>query len=464
MFRFVDLFAGCGGLSLGFENAGGTSVLAVEKSDMAAHTYYRNFFNAGITSNEWATYLNQSIGAQASRGLVVAELRRVLDSSETNLPALDVDVVAGGPPCQGFSLAGRRNPGDARNMLPWEFLEFVERVSPKAVVIENVVGMSRSFSGDLPSVFEQLQTALEQTEPEYVVQGLAVNAKHFGAAQHRPRLMILGLRKDIAQSRGIVSSRTVWRSAYLDEIETLPDLAPSPTIPSARERTVRQALEDLQNAESPAPVRSELLEDLRRMVVPAVRKAPAPGQVRNHVERRHTVQVIERFRLYQWLASETLSHRTISALNYGSIADRESARQSLRRATYPAVAPDGAVLAGNAHEMEEVIVRLATRKHSQKALVWDEPSKTVVTLPDDYVHPSEPRILTVRELARLQGFPDSFEFMGRETTGAHRRRFEVPQYSQVGNAVSPFLGMAMGKLLDSLIGVPALDYAAPQAS
>jgi len=102
--------------------------------------------------------------------------------------------------------------------------------------------------------------------------------------------------------------------------------------------------------------------------------------------------------------------------------------------------------------MLQLLLDLRTRKHSQKALAWNEPARTVVTLPDDYVHPSEPRIFTVRELARFQGFPDDFEFVGKETTGSLRRRVEVPQYSQVGNAVSPYLSFAIGNLLESLIG------------
>ena len=70
-----------------------------------------------------------------------------------------------------------------------------------------------------------------------------------------------------------------------------------------------------------------------------------------------------------------------------------------------------------------------------------------MTLPDDYIHPKEPRIMTVRELARIQSFPDWFEFRSKETTGSHRRREEVPQYSQVGNAVPPLMAEAIGELL-----------------
>ena len=84
-------------------------------------------------------------------------------------------------------------------------------------------------------------------------------------------------------------------------------------------------------------------------------------------------------------------------------------------------------------------------------LEWSEPARTVVTVADDYVHPFAPRTFTVRELARFQGFPDTFEFRAKETTGGLNRRNEVPQYSQVGNAVSPFLALAVGKLATKVL-------------
>lgn len=449
LFRYVDLFAGCGGLSLGLENAGGKSVLAVEKSDMAAQTYYRNFIDADVDADDWRRYLEQSLSKQVRSGLVVSELRNVLDARGLDLSDLEIDVVVGGPPCQGFSLAGRRNPADMRNKLPWEFLEFVERTRPRVVVIENVVGMSRSFAGSPMSTFQQVQMALQDTEPGYVVQGLAVNAKHFGAPQHRPRLMILGVRKDLAETLGVSASERPWVSGYIDEVEPIA-LSPVPTLRSQDERTVGDAVGDLLLQQEQVGGNSSYRDTLAGLLVPANGSTKSDG-IANHVPRKHTTQVIGRFRLYQWLSREGISHRVVGTLNYGTTDASGAAAEQLRRAVYPAVAPDGTVLAADAEEMQSVIRSFATRKHSQKALRWDEPAKTVVTLPDDYVHPSEPRILTVRELARFQGFPDDFVFMGRETTGAHRRRFEVPQYSQVGNAVSPFLGLAIGKLIDRLV-------------
>lgn len=80
-----------------------------------------------------------------------------------------------------------------------------------------------------------------------------------------------------------------------------------------------------------------------------------------------------------------------------------------------------------------------------------KPARTVVTLPDDYIHYSQNRILTVREMARLQSFPDDFEFLGPKSTGGMRRRTDVPQYTQVGNAVPPLLARAVGECLFSCL-------------
>ena len=86
---------------------------------------------------------------------------------------------------------------------------------------------------------------------------------------------------------------------------------------------------------------------------------------------------------------------------------------------------------------------MLTKKNNRKKLDRNKPSLTVVTLPDDYISPFENRIFSVREMARLQSFDDSFEFLGKRTTGGDRRKMEVPQYTQVGNAVPPLLAKAI---------------------
>jgi len=124
----------------------------------------------------------------------------------------------------------------------------------------------------------------------------------------------------------------------------------------------------------------------------------------------------------------------------------------------PAEAPDRKVIARSTEELVDTFMQLGTKKHSQRALSWTKPSPTVLSLPDDYIHPLEPRTLTVRELARFQSFPDSFEFRAKETTGSLRRRVEVPQYTQVGNAVPPKMAKAVGfAIKDALEAAQALQ-------
>lgn len=431
--------------------------LAVEKSDMAAYTFYANFMDDTITDGQWKVFAAAPVSEQAKKGIAVHALRDVLDDVETMTRLVDstVDVVVGGPPCQGFSLAGRRNREDVRNKLPWEYLEFVEATTPKIVVIENVVGMNHKFAQDEESSFVQLQQALRETLPGYEVQGVAVNALHYGAPQNRPRLMIIGLRKDVARARGVRGSAVLWKSGFLDEIDlsSLPDLAPTPTVTRDQSPTVADAIGDLQDV-LPAP-RSKRASAFRKATKSRVTwNLPRPrrsAEVPNQEPRKHSDATKQRFRLYQWLRANELQPRLISHLATGGDEERQRVRSALSTASYPAVAPDGTVLATTDDELLDLMLQLKTRKHSQKALAWDEPARTVVTLPDDYVHPTEPRIFTVREMARFQGFPDDFEFRGKETTGSLRRRFEVPQYSQVGNAVSPFLAFAVGQMVARLL-------------
>ncbi|WP_166870846.1 DNA cytosine methyltransferase [Salinibacterium sp. ZJ450] len=460
--KYVDLFAGCGGLSLGVERAGFELALAVEKSDMAARTYFHNFIGDAADPIEWERYVNGSVEDQVEQRVLVRELAALLNNEDLlqRVSEEGIDLVVGGPPCQGFSLAGRRNPDDVRNKLPWEYLRFVEAAKPKAVVIENVVGMKQRFANDSESSFEQLQQALRETEPGYVVQAVEVNAMHYGAPQHRPRLMIIGLRSDIATAAGIEATSTVWRSDFLDNLDVrdIPSLAPVPTRTRANVRTVGEAIADLANRKPrPAADRSrEYVAELRDPRWALQREAPSQPQ--NDVRRKHVERTTERFRLYQYLHGQKVDARLLNRIAaLEPVQARETVVKAITGLKYPAVAPDKTVLARNEDELTDLCLRLATKKHSQKVLDWDSPARTVVTIPDDYVHPVEPRLFTVRELARFQGFPDSFEFLGKETTGAHRRKVEVPQYSQVGNAVSPWLALAVGTRISEVLGIQATE-------
>lgn len=443
--KYVDLFAGCGGLSLGFEAAGFELLFALEKSEMACETFYHNFIKPIRSKAEWTNYQKLALAQQLDAGVVVDELSSLLKDKKllARIAAEDVDVVVGGPPCQGFSLAGRRNPNDARNRLAWEYLDFVEATNPKIVVIENVVGMNRDFKKEgVESPFKALKLALSITGKGYEVQAVQVNAMHYGVPEHRPRLMLIGCRKDVAKVRGITVT-DFWDSRFVDEaIEPTPQLAPAPTTSREQAVTVRQALADILGGTTKET--NDYLKRIKDSKFWKLRNTSA--DLKNNYHRKHTEKSIERFRLYQFLSSVGIKTKL---LNIASIEDTKAATLEIKRyltdLVYPAVSPDGTILAKSEDDLIAQIFKLSTKKHSQRVVALDKPSPTVVTLPDDYVHPIEPRIFTVRELARLQSFPDSFEFKSKETTGSVRRKTEVPQYTQVGNAVAPFLAYTLAQ-------------------
>lgn len=474
--RYIDLFAGCGGLSLGLEKAGPAYdgfdlVFAVEKSDMAAETFFHNFIQRIDDPTEWKQHLGLPIREQAERGLVVRELKALLDDREflASLRLEDIDLVAGGPPCQGFSMAGLRNPDDLRNELPWQFLEFVEAVSPRAVVIENVVGINQDFDKrGQPAPFTQLGMQLEKTGLGYVVQRLRLNAQHFGVPQHRPRMVLIGLRTDIAAALDVSTTDEVWKSG-VDA-----PLGGRSLVPDARfvgnSRTVEQALWDIREAYEAGPRDgayakpghdyAKTMRSDTDWFPPAARDAEekAPGTPPNHKRARHSEKTTRRFKLYQYLAECDIPVNVVTVDEDSPEFERVERdirlhlqSPSSSRPRFPWRMPDGSMLARSASDVVRLVKELHTKKHSQRPLHGDKPSPTVLTLPDDFVHYQEPRIHTVRELARLQSFPDTFVFRAKETTGSSRRRFEVPQYTQVGNAVPPMLGKAIGDKLHSLL-------------
>ena len=466
-FKYVDLFAGCGGLSLGLEQAGFELALAVEKSPMAAETFYHNFIERITDQTKYDVFASEetSVEAQAANKLVIKELAAVLESKPllARLRKEEIDLVAGGPPCQGFSLAGRRNPDDIRNQLPWQFLEFVEAVAPKAVIIENVSGMSQDFKKHgKESPFDQLRLALQGIGKGYEVQPVLLNAMHFGAPQHRPRVMLLGLRKDLARATGFKGSEHTWKSEYGQFGSPLftsqPAIAPVPTHFGQAILNVGDAIDDLNRSgysrkKAISCFAQEMREDISWMPE-KVREAYVPGKLQNHVLRKHAPNIETRFRLYQYFRDEGIPPRIMGIPKQADLTDEgrtELIIHALRNARLPAKGTDGVVIAGDLETLARAIMALGTKKHSQRPLSRNDPSPTVVSLPDDYVHHSDPRTLTVREMARFQSFPDAFEFRAKETTGSLRRRVEVPQYTQVGNAVPPKMAKAVGQSVKAIL-------------
>ena len=473
--RFLDLFAGCGGLSLGFEQAGLELAAAVERSPMAAETHFRNFH---LRDEEWDQPLWEevlksgdggSFAKQVGYGTVVGSVWDLLEDDEAMdaLAELAPDVVAGGPPCQGFSMAGRRDPNDKRNQLPWAFLQFVERLDPAAVVIENVAGINMAFAsqGGVEPAFAQLHRALAKTGRGYRIQPVELNARHFGVPQNRPRMVLIGLRSDLANDMGIDASDEPWRSedafAALERgddptmgLRLVPEVG---SIVDKRRCGMRQAIE-----RSAADALSDLDAngyrdsiDYRRREHRFARTMRGSRRTMrvplNHNMRNHSDRVVERFELYHYFADEGIPNSVLGLPT--RIGNEYEARQAVAGVLgdHANALPARGFIAEGDRDLVDVVMRLATLKHTQRVVDYGMPAPTVVTLPDDYVHPYEPRIMTVRELARFQSFPDWFEFRSKETTGSHRRKFEVPQYSQVGNAVPPLMAQAVGELLVDML-------------
>lgn len=425
-----DLFAGAGGLSLGLEAAGFRVALAIEKSAMAAETYFRNFIGG---PQEWQTHQSAPLKEQLDGGLVVGTTREVLDylgraKSPDRLPP--VDLIAGGPPCQGFSTAGLRDPRDQRNTLPYEFLEFVGRFRPRAVLIENVAGMAMRFGNGSTSPAFELAAALKRFG--YDARIALLNARDHGVAQHRPRIMIVGFARSPQDPQ--------W-----SEDDLYLRLPPT----TDRWTTVGQALGDLDDAGYSLPSGSEYPEplrpaaDLRHSRCHRATMSVAPvDRPMNHDLRTHRPEVERRFSLLLELASVGVVGRSVGlsrADGFSRSAARDRIRARLQISARPAATP------ADLDRLADEVARLATRKHSQRVLVEGEPAPTVMSLPDDLVHFKYPRTLSVREMARLQSFPDSFVFFGNPTTGGLRRRTDVPQYTQVGNSVPPLMGTAIGR-------------------
>lgn len=398
---FIDVFAGCGGLSLGLLNAGWRGLFAIEKSSDAFSTLSYNLLHSNQKSFRWPDWLPKTEHS-------IEELLRKYRNGMKSLSG-KVDLMAGGPPCQGFSTFGRRNASDPRNQLFRRYLEVVELLRPKMLLMENVRGILAPFKGEgaprdennKPLAYADIiRNALE---PTYAVWSQIIHAKDCGVPQNRPRFILVGCRKDLltANAPDPFATFREMRSTFLADKHL-------PTSPI----TVEEALSDLTTKcgrvyESPDTKgyqsggfgkRSSPYQDLMHTGMNG-------GIADSHRFAKHQPTTVEKF---VWFQANCSSGKKIAQSERGKHTNRKS-----------------------------VICVLDPR----------QPAPTVTTLPDDMIHFSEPRILTVREMARLQSFPDWFQFKGKYTTGGEMRVKECPRYTQVGNAVPPLLAEAIGTML-----------------
>jgi DNA (cytosine-5)-methyltransferase 1 len=415
-YNFIDLFSGCGGFSLGLSIAGLQGQFAIEKDLMAFSTFADNLLgerDVPVSKFAWPAWLPQ-------RAWPIDDF---LAEHQDDLEQLrgKIQVIAGGPPCQGFSFAGKRNEADPRNMLFEKYVQVVKAIQPDALVLENVPGMKvahKSKQVDSPSntanatlekplsFYDKLKDSLNAIG--YEVHGQIVNAAIFGVPQRRSRLIVIGIKKDLAAhlKGGVMRAFALLESARKQQLQdwNLPEKVKAKSALSDLEIT-GNALQKCMDPFS-SPRFQEMIYKGPRTIFQKLMHSGCQDNEMNSIRLAcHTPVVLERFT------------KIIAGCTKGSNMNKED------RAIH------------------------GLTKHRTFVMSAEEPGPTMTTLPDDVIHYSEPRILTVREMARLQTFPDWFHFQGKFTTGGKQRTKECPRYTQVGNAVPPFLARAIGRAI-----------------
>lgn len=409
-FTFADVFAGCGGISLGLINAGWQGCFAIEKNQTAFKTLKTNLVTGKRGNFKWPSWLPME-------AISTSDLLNGYKEELTSLKGT-ISLLTGGPPCQGFSMAGRRTHSDPRNSLTEEYIHLVNELSPRALLIENVRGFTLPFKKNGNGEQSDVPYSVKVTEllelSGYRVFSELVDLSAYGVPQTRFRFIIVAIRKDDPALYKL-NGRTPF-NILADSRE---QFLSSKGLPVDRAVTVREAIHDLE------VTGKELIDsiDSEKKGFKEIRYA-INGNISKFIELmrmgtdgapcclrlpKHKPETIQQF---SKIITTCVKGKTISK------EDRQ---------------------------------RLGIKKHAITPLHGDLPSATITTLPDDTIHYSEPRILTVRENARIQTFPDWFKFTGNYTTGTVNRKNECPRYTQVGNAVPPLFSEAIGRVLKELI-------------
>jgi DNA (cytosine-5)-methyltransferase 1 len=403
---YIDLFAGCGGLSLGLHNSGlWKGLFAIEKSEDAFKTLEHNLISKK-DHFEWPEWLPCE----------PHDIKEVLKNYKKELQSLrgKIDLVAGGPPCQGFSTAGKRNEGDLRNKLINSYIGFIRDVQPKMIFFENVKGFTQKFDKNKTkgkAYSEYVINALERNSKNkyfgYHVHGELVDFSEFGVPQKRTRFILVGIRKDLGSlkdaesffyeiknnrekflaNKGIGLTNNL-RDAISDLLKKGKEIV-SPDTPSFKAGTYSKSESDYQ-----------------KLLRKGIEDNSIPD---SHRFAKHKLSTVEKF---VYILNNAEKNKTLD---------------------------------------DEIKERFGLKKRTIIPLSGETPTATITTLPDDYIHYCEPRIFTVREYARIQSFNDWYEFKGKYTTGGKRRIQEVPRYSQIGNAIPPLFGEQSGFILKNLL-------------
>jgi DNA (cytosine-5)-methyltransferase 1 len=332
----IDLFCGCGGLSYGFESAGVNTLLGIDNDSKALETFERNHKGA------------KSICGDITK-ITYSDINKVIGEKK-------IDIIIGGPPCQGMSLSGPRKFNDPRNKLYLTYIRLVNEIKPTAFVIENVPGLTSLFGGAIKdSILEEFGNM------GYTVRYKILSASDYGVPQNRKRVVFVGFKgnKEFVFPEKVKNIITCEMA-----INDLP-----PLIDEIGNEVMNYEMEP----------QNEYQQKMRRL----------SKNVKNHIAANHSEQVKHIISLVP------------DGSNYKSLPDEYKDTRNFHVAW----------------------TRFAS----------DKPAPTIDTGHRHHFHYKYNRVPTVRECARLQSFPDDFEFLGNKTQ----------QFRQVGNAVPPILAQAI---------------------
>ena len=381
----VDLFSGAGGITLGLANAGFDVVFCSDSNKACELTHRHNFPGIPFVLDSIQNLHGADI--LCSAGLKRGEL----------------DVLIGGPPCQGFSIIGQREIWDPRNGLFHQFLRLARELNPRCIVIENVTGLATLGKG---AVLQEIGQAF--AEAGYIIDCAELLAAQYGVPQMRWRMFFVGWRFD-QERRGGFPVPTHGRAG-------IGDLVPNRTIStedSAGFVTIAEAIRDLPPIEG--------------------------GQIGTAYTRPPGSPYQEAMRA----GAKHLSNHYAARLSKQNMARLQFLKpgqdwRDLPRELLPA-------------GMQRALRKDHTRRY--RRMKWSGIARSIITRFRDpksgeYIHPEQHRTISIREAARIQSFPDWFVFEGSYSE----------QYDQVGNAVPPLLARAVAAELRSMLA----EQAAPQ--
>ena len=389
-YTFIDLFAGCGGLSEGFYKQGFKALAHVEIDHTACETLKTRMKYYGYNS--------------VDRDVLELDITRddVTECIDNAVDGQNVDVIIGGPPCQSFSSLGRAKDengmkNDPRNYLFESYVKILNYYRPKFFVFENVTGILTAKINKKHII----NTIIEKLSENYKVTtkpgAHVLNSANYGVPQIRKRVILIGVRKDIS-----IDVEDVYNSIIKTHYD--PEMSENEMVGLEKYVTVRDAIEELPSL-LPGEGEKEIQFEYKKNNVFLKRIASKKNILMDHIARNHNDKDIERYREMSknhWTFQELLDNRKDLC-----------------------------------HEKQRVF------GNSYAVQWWDLPSKTIIAHlykdGNQFIHPDykQARTLTVREVARLQSFPDDFVFEGSRTD----------QYKQIGNAVPPLLAEAIASAI-----------------